>query len=590
VGEQSQLVEGDVCRHRRLLVTEGPRHEKPLGSGQSQIRWVSDVLAQVLRGMDIEYVAQVSGSTFSGLHDSIVHHLGNEHPQIITALDELAAVGIAHGYSKATGRMMAAALHGNVGLLRASMAIFNCWSDRAPVLLIGGASPDDETRRRLSDWTHSEIDNGGLIRQYVKWDAAPRSAVGAIEALLRARQIAMTAPGGPVFVSFASDFQDLPVKGAGNLSSFERYRSPGAVAPSAQDVASASAILSQAERPVILLGRCSSDMQAWADRVRLAEALDAPVVTLIRLPACFPTDHPLHISPPFYQWLPEAAKAALSSADAILALDWTDLQNTLGQLDNTGGQARRIINVSCDDYGHGGWGGLHRRLAPADLHINCETDPVVSALLETIAPRERRARDPETLERRRSEDLDLSDIACALQEAAADIEVTLTRLPFRWPAEHFPFRGPLDYIGYDGGSAIGSGPGISVGAALGLMGTGRLAISIMGDGDFLMGCTALWTAVHYGIPLLVIVANNQSFFADEEHQSAIARRRERPAGNQWIGCRITDPAIDLVGMARSLGAIGIGPVRQAGELPQALGEAIAQVQAGKVVVLDAAIR
>jgi len=180
-----------------------PAAEEPVGFVASQgIRWVSDLLAEVLRGIGIRYVAEVPGSSFRGLHDSIVNHLGNREPQMIVALHEESAVAIAHGYAKVTGRMMGVALHANVGLLRATMAIYNAWCDRAPVLLLGGTGPRNEMRRGLSDWIHSSADHGGIIRNFTKWDDEPISSASAVEALLRAEQVAHTAPRGPVFVVF----------------------------------------------------------------------------------------------------------------------------------------------------------------------------------------------------------------------------------------------------------------------------------------------------------------------------------------------------------------------------------------------------
>ena len=141
-------------------------------------------------------------------------------------------------------------------------------------------------------------------------------------------------------------------------------------------------------------------------------------------------------------------------------------------------------------------------------------------------------------------------------------------------------------MGSDGGGGIGAGPGIAVGAALALRNSGRLSIAICGDGDFLMGATALWTAVHYRIPLLVIVANNRSFYNDEVHQARVATMRGRPVENKWIGQRIADPDIDHASLARAQGAVGYGPVARRDVLVAALREAIADVDAGRVAVVD----
>jgi thiamine pyrophosphate-dependent acetolactate synthase large subunit-like protein len=159
-------------------------------------------------------------------------------------------------------------------------------------------------------------------------------------------------------------------------------------------------------------------------------------------------------------------------------------------------------------------------------------------------------------------------------------------LPLGWDGAYWTFAHPLDYLGHSGGGGVGSGPGVSVGAALALMGSDRLPVAILGDGDFLMGATALWTAVHYGIPLLVIVTNNRSYFNDEIHQERVAVRRNRPAENRWIGQRIADPEPDLAQLASAQGAIGIGPVRKHDGLAPALDKAIAAVRGGSVAVVD----
>ena len=127
---------------------------------------------------------------------------------------------------------------------------------------------------------------------------------------------------------------------------------------------------------------------------------------------------------------------------------------------------------------------------------------------------------------------------------------------------------------------------MTVGAALALKGSGRIAVGICGDGDFLMGATALWTATHYRIPLLIVVANNRSFYNDEVHQERVARMRNRPVENKWIGQRISDPDIDLAALARAQGALGFGPVDDVAKLGATFAEAIAAVEQGQVAVVD----
>ena len=115
-----------------------PQDAKPPASNQSSNqKWGSDVVAETIRELGYRYIALVPGASFRGLHDSLVNHLGNRDPRMVVCLHEGHAVAIADGYSRATDEPMAVALHSNVGLMHATMAIFNAWYDRRPMLIIG---------------------------------------------------------------------------------------------------------------------------------------------------------------------------------------------------------------------------------------------------------------------------------------------------------------------------------------------------------------------------------------------------------------------------------------------------------------------
>ena len=173
--------------------------------------------------------------------------------------------------------------------------------------------------------------------------------------------------------------------------------------------------------------------------------------------------------------------------------------------------------------------------------------------------------------------------------AAGDRKISLIRLPLGWPGNARHFRGPLDFIGFDGGGGVGSGPGMSIGAALALRGSGRLPVAIIGDGDYVMGMNALWTAARYRIPLLIIVANNRSYFNDEVHQERMAIERGRPVENKWIGQCIDDPPVDLAGLARAQGLKGEGPIKKSKDLTDALVRGIAAVEKGQGYVIDVVV-
>ncbi len=559
--------------------------ERPAGlPAEGNALFGSDAIAEAIRSLNIPFIALNPGASYRGLHDSLVNHLGNAAPQMLLCLHEEHAVAIAQGWAKVTGTPMLAAVHSNVGLFHATMAIFNAWCDRMPVIVLGATGPLDAAKRRpWIEWIHTAADQGAIVRPYVKWDAQPTSPEAAREALLRAAWISRTAPMGPVYVNLDAGLQEEPLAAA--LPPIDAARLMPPVHAGAPDalVAEALALLQGAARPLIMAGRVSRSEAAWAARVKLAEALGASVVTDLKIGAAFPTDHPLHAGSPGVFATGDAAKA-IGAADVILSLDWVDLAGTLKA---SGASSAKIIQVSLDHAVHNGWSMDHQGLPTIDLFLAADPDSVATAMAASLPAKDLVASAPSVLPAAdASGPIVTSRMAIALRHALADRAVSLLHLPLSWDGASWPFRHPLDFLGSDGGGGIGGGPGISVGAALALRGSGRLPVSICGDGDFLMGVTALWTATHYRIPLLLVVTNNQSFFNDEVHQEKVARMRARPVENKWIGMRMSDPEIDLAGLARAQGAEGFGPVRDMGELPAVFAAAIAVVEAGGVAVVD----
>ena len=536
----------------------------------------------MLRELDIPYLALNPGASYRGLHDSLVNYLGNERPQMLLCLHEESAVAIAHGYAKASGRMMGVVLHSNVGLMHGTMAIFNAWCDRVPMLILGATGPWDAAKRRpWIDWIHTTSDPGARVRADPEWGHQPAAGPAAGAALLRAAQIANTAPRGPTYVNLDAALQEAKVGPLPQLPDVGRYRSPVSPLPAKELVEQAAKLLSAAKSPAILMGRFSRSEQGWKQRIALAEKLQARVFTDGKAAAAFPTDHPLHAAPPA-TFLEEQGRKTLREADVVLALDWIDTAGTLKQADSS----PKVILVSPDAHSHRGWSMDYQGLPPADVYMMCEPDAAVPLLLEAVKPRPAAVAARREPELKKAEAVSIRSLADAFNEASAGMDVCVTHLPLGWHGAYRHFRQPLDYLGGNGGGGVGAGPGITVGAALALKDTGRIAVGIIGDGDFLMGVTALWTATHYRIPCLLLVANNRSFYNDEMHQERVARERGRPVENKWIGQRIDQPDIDLAMMARAQGAVGIGPVTKLDELRSSMEKAIEAVRGGAVCVVD----
>ncbi|OGA17113.1 MAG: acetolactate synthase [Betaproteobacteria bacterium RIFCSPLOWO2_02_FULL_63_19] len=563
--------------------------DKPLDV-DAKISWGSDVAAQVLRRLDIRYIALTPGASYRGLHDSLVNHLGNFAPEMLMCLHEEHAVAIAHGYAKATGEPMAVALHSNVGLLHGSMAVFNAWCDRAPMLIIGATGPVDATLRRpWIDWIHTSQDQGALLRNFVKWDDQPGSVAALPESIYRAWQQTATAPHAPVYVCLDAAIQEQALTEEVRIPDPRRYRPAPASRPDAQALREAAAILARSRNTVILFGRGRRTQQDWDRRVALAERLGAAMLSDLKVGSMVPTDHPLHVGEPFNQ-LSRPAKAALQAADVILSLGWVDLGGALRQAFGRDSVPATVIHAGDDIHLHNGWGKEHMELPAIDVHLLGDADAAVADLLEALPPGRASARTAPAETQTHPDDggdrINLHQVATALAQAVGEQPVTFAALPRAWPVTLWQHRHPLDYLGKDGGGGVGSGPGTTIGAALALEDSARLTIGILGDGDCIMSINALWTAAHYRIPALFIIANNRSYYNDELHQEGVARTRGRNTANRWIGQRIDNPAPDIAKMAEAQGLTGIGPVTRIEDLKDVIRRGVECVRGGNPCLID----
>jgi thiamine pyrophosphate-dependent acetolactate synthase large subunit-like protein len=373
-------------------------------------------------------------------------------------------------------------------------------------------------------------------------------------------------------------------------------------------------LLEGKKQPVLLFGRVNRSQASWDERIHLAEGYNARVLTNLTLAAAFPTQHPLHAAPPALVLDPKAIEV-IRSSDVIISFDWVDLAGVLKSVfTNELGEAPEgvcVAHITLDPPAIGdGWTKTHFAQPPVDIAVSADVDKTVSALL-AVAPKESASSlhtpSPPT---HHPQPHPLPPIPSPLSSSppTTDDKITITilthtlytlvpatllsllRLPLGFHGRDLLTPHPHSHLGKDGGGGTGSGPGHAVGAALALKHTrsALLPVAVLGDGDFLMGSAALWTAVRHRIPLLVVVANNQSFYNDERHQREVAAARGRAVGNAGVGTRIEDPAPDLMGVAVALGARRVvgGQVRGRGELEGVLERAVRAVREGAVVVVD----
>ena len=568
-------------------------HGAAVATGRSRAEYGSDVIVDLMKAYEIEYAALNPGATFRGLHDSIVNYGGNTMPQIILCNHEEIAVAVAQGYGKATGRPMAAIVHNIVGLLHAAMAIYTAWLDRAPVLVMGGTGPMAvETRRPWIDWIHTALVQGNAIRDYVKWDDQPASLQGIVESFIRGYRIATTEPQGPIYLCWDAALQEQRLESPVAIPDVKRYAPPSLAQADPSALETAARWLIQAENPVILADYVGRNPAAVPSLVRLAENLAIPVVDLgSRLN--FPNTHPLDLT--------GAEADLLPNADVVLALDVFDIEKAISTVDRTARipssqlkSGTRLIHISFNDFMVRSWAQEQGRLQPMDLPIAADTSLAIPALADlcgkaverdgafrTRADRRRKAleqthralRDKWRAAAERAGDerpISLARLATDLWDVIKDEDWVLVNRNLRgWTRRLWDWTTTTPYVGAHMGGGVGYGIGHSVGAALAL-GKTRLCVDIQPDGDLLYTPSALWTAAHHRIPLLIVMHNNRSYFNDEEHQILMAKARGRPVENAHIGQRMDNPAVDFAAMAKSFGIEAWGPIEEPGEIRPAL--------------------
>lgn len=576
---------------------------------KNQPEFGSDVIVDLMKGFDIEYAAFNPGATFRGIHDSIVNYGGNIKPQVIFCCHEEISVAIAHGYGKAKGRPMAAITHNIVGLQHASMAIFNAWCDQVPVIVLGGTGPMDTTRRRpWIDWIHTALVQGNQVRDYVKWDDQPQTLEGVPMSFIRAYRVATTEPKGPVYICYDTDLQEKAIQERIPIPDLSRFAPPASMQANPESLRQAARFLVEAQSPLIIADYLGRNPDAVSALIGLAELLAIPVIDKGGR-FNFPNTHPLDVT--------GGAQELLKKADVILALDVQDLYGSLTSRDRVTRVSEyvpsslvKIIHISMNDMRVRSWAGDFQYLQAVDVPICADTAIAVPELTHLcrqmiegdenagrrikdrfgeIKERHERLRTQWKAQARASasgERIPVASLAAEIWEVIKNEDwVLVNGNACGWARRIWDWTRPYQYLGASGGAGLGYGTGASIGAALAHLETEKICVDIQPDGDFLMTSSALWTAAHHKVPLLIIMHNNQSFFNSEEHGIEIARFRNRSLETVGIGTRLDNPPLDYAKMAEGFGLHGEGPVRSHEELGPALQRALKIVKEKRLPAL-----
>jgi acetolactate synthase I/II/III large subunit len=583
------------------------------GPGETGVRVVdragSDFMVDVLQSLGIEYVFAMPGSSFAGLHESILNYAGNKNPEYITCMHEESSVAMANGYAKVEGKPVAIAVHGTVGLQHASMAVYDAFADHSPVYMILGNSQDATKRGGEVIWVHSAQDPAALVRDISKWDDQPVSLPHFAESAVRAYKIMMTPPMGPVAITIDTELQEEQIPAGTNL----RIPKLSPSTPPAGDgaaIADAAKMLVAAENPVLLAGRMARTPEGMKSLVELAELLQCAVLDQHRR-LNFPTRHPLNQSNRAGQGGKPLMVPVAMAPDLVVGLESNDLYTAI-RLVRARNPQLKVISISAGDLFQRSNYQNFQRYTEEDISIAADAEATLPYLIEAckklitddrkrafqargakLAEAHNQAQEKARLDA--SYGWEASPISTARLSAelwaqirTEDWALVTDSSPWihDWPLQLWDFTKHYQYIGGAGAEGVGYAAPAAVGAAFAHKRHGRLPIAIQPDGDLMCANGVLWTAAHHKIPMLIMMHNNRAYHQEVMGLQGLANRRQRRIDHIEIGTKIYDPYIDYAKLASSMGVRSEGPITDPKDLAGAIQRGIQVVKGGEPYLVD----
>jgi len=564
----------------------------------------SDFMVDVLKSLGFDYICANPGSSFRGIHESVINYGGNKSPELITCCHEESSVAMGHGYAKVEGKPLGVFAHGTVGLQHAAMAIYNAWCDRVPVYVMLGNQLDATLRRPGAEWAHSVQDAAAMVRDFSKWDDAPMSLQHFAESAVRAYKIAVTPPMAPVVLVLNSEMQERPL-GVDVKLAIPRLAVPAPPQGDSGAVAEVARLLVAAEHPVIVADRVARTPAGMKHLIELAETLQAAVIDQGGR-MNFPSRHPLN----------QSQARAIADADVILALEVNDIWGVVNsfrdQLTRTSRPTTKpgmkLVSVTTGDlYVKSNYQDF-QRFAEVDLAIAADAEATLPSLIEAV----RRALTPDGKRRFESRGAKLAEASSAALDRSRleasyawdaspvstarlcaeiwgqikDEDWALVNGTGGWARRLWNFEKSYQWIGSSGGAGVGYGAPAAVGAALAHKRHGRFAVNIQTDGDLMYAPGVLWTAAHHRIPLLSVMHNNRAYHQELMHVQKMCNRHSRGIDRGRIGSEIVDPPIDYAKVAQGLGVHAEGPITDPREVGPAIARAVAVVKRGEPALVD----
>jgi acetolactate synthase-1/2/3 large subunit len=543
----------------------------------------------------IDYIFANAGTDFAPIVEALSHSPGSNrrYPKVITVPHENVAMAMAHGYYRTAGKPAVVMCHVTVGTANCINGLMNATRDNAPVILAAGRTPLTETghkasRQRSIHWGQEAFDQGGMVRQFVKWDYEFHAGQP-VEALVdRALDIAMSEPRGPVYLTLPREVLCDPAVPQ-RRDNVRAMLGAAAPSPSQSAIEDAARAIAGAEFPLIVTSAAGRSPAAFDALAKLAETYALPVVQAEARDVNLSSDHPMNFGFDVGPWLPKA--------DVIVVLDaavpWIPRQATPGR-------HAHIIHISSDpllvtypfrEYEadqlitgevHAAVTMLHAALADAMKGKSKAVEARRKMAAEARAERQERYR--KLIDGAKNQmPINLAWVGACLNAAKAKDAIIISELGV--PAGQLELTHQGSYIG----NMLAGGLGMGLGAALGakLAAPEREVISMVGDGSYMFGNPLPFHYVAHAenLPTLTIVTNNQSWHAVRRATLDVYPDGDAAKANIMPLTELK-PSPSFEKIIEASGGGHAAKVENPADLPKALETALAAVRSGTPAILN----
>ena len=521
---------------------------------------------------------------------------GKPVPELILCLHEALAMSAAHGYFMVNEEPQVCMVHVDGGTQQVGAALHNAQRGMAGMLFVAGRTPWTFEGERpgsidlMIQFRQEQMDQAGIVRGFVKWDYELRCNDNIHHVLQRAFQITGTEPHGPVYLILPRELLMEKLESVKVLPR-DRYGPSASPEPDASALAEAARLLVSSENPLVITSYLGRHPQTVAPLVELAETLGLRVVSQgTRMN--FPTDHPLFAG--------ESSERFVRDADVILVID-QQVPYTPANVQPSPGAKIIYIDIDAVKPSYPMWN------FPADVRIQADSSRAVPALSRAVMERltaedserchqrfQRYQREHEAtraewrrsaLDREKQQPISPEWLAyCIAQEIADDTIIVNESGSNRMTISRFLRCTQTGSLFRAGGSGLGWGLGLALGAKLAA--PDKTVVCLTTDGSFIFGqpIPALWAANNYRIPFLTIIINNQSYNAVKR---AIVRGYGKDSytarTGEWQGVDFTPP--DFAQITRACG-VWAERITDPQALSTAIAEALNKVRGGQSALLD----